>query len=84
MAAPINIGDATEPKSFTVARNVWYCLDRPDRSRPDLPIAESDGRYGVDPGFREGEPTDLRTPPDSPVRPAGARPGAAARRDPSR
>lgn len=73
MAVPINIGDATDPQSFTVARNAWYCLDAPDRSRPQLSIPEKDGLYGVDPGFRNAEAGDLRLRPDSRVRSAGAR-----------
>ncbi|QEH34959.1 hypothetical protein OJF2_35040 [Aquisphaera giovannonii] len=73
MAAAINVGDATEPGSFTLARNAWYCLDAPGRSRPRLPIPETDGTYGIAPGFRDAEAGDLRLRPDSPVRSAGAR-----------
>jgi hypothetical protein len=81
MVLPINIGDATDPQSFTVARNAWYCLDVPDRSRPRLPIPEIDGLYGVDPGFQDAESGDLRLRPDSPVRSAGARQGSHAQED---
>jgi hypothetical protein len=49
MKDPINIGDATAPETFTLARNAWFCLDAPDRSRPSLPIPETDGRYGINP-----------------------------------
>jgi hypothetical protein len=73
MVVPINVGDATDPQSFTVARNAWYCLDAPDRSRPKLPIPETDGLYGIDPGFRDAEAGDLRLRSDSPVRSAGVR-----------
>jgi hypothetical protein len=73
MVLPINVGDATDPRSFTVARNAWYCLDAPNRSRPRLPIPEADGRYGIVPGFRDAEAGDLRLRGDSPVRSAGAR-----------
>jgi hypothetical protein len=75
MVLPLNVGDATDPQSFTVARNAWYCLDAPNRSRPKLPIPERDGLYGVDPHFRDAEHGDLRLRPDSPVRSAGAREG---------
>jgi hypothetical protein len=73
MAAPVNVGDATDPQSFTVARNAWYCLDAPTRSRPTLPVPETDGVYGIDPGLRDAEAGDLRQRADSPVRSAGAR-----------
>jgi Right handed beta helix region len=73
MILPINIGDATDPQSFTVARNAWYCLDAPHRSRLKLPILETDGLYGIAPGFRDAEHGNLRLRPDSPVRAAGAR-----------
>jgi hypothetical protein len=78
MSVPINIGDATDPQSFTLARNAWYCLDAPDRSRPSLPIPETDGVYGVDPNLRDAQHGDLRLPPGSPVRSAGARQGSPA------
>lgn len=73
MVVPVNVGDATDPQSFIIARNAWYCLDAPGRSRPNLPVSEADGRYGIDPGLRNTEKGDLRIPSDSPVRPAGAR-----------
>jgi hypothetical protein len=73
MVLPINIGDATDPQSFTVARNAWYCRDVPNRSRPKLPSPETDGLYGIAPGFRDAEHGDLRLRPDSRVRSAGAR-----------
>ncbi len=73
MTVPVNIGDATDPKSFELSGNAWYCLDSPEQSRPNLPIPESNGRYGIDPGIPTAEPLELTLPPDSPVRPAGAR-----------
>lgn len=45
----VNIGAGTAPETFTFARNWWYCSDRPDRSAPKLPVAETDGVYGRDP-----------------------------------
>jgi hypothetical protein len=73
MTAPINIGPATAPDTFTLARNAWYCLDAPDRSRPRLPISESDGIYGVDPRFRDAERGDTSLLPDSPASRVGVR-----------
>jgi hypothetical protein len=42
----VNVGGKTAPATFKFARNWWYCADRPDRSRPHLPVAETDGVYG--------------------------------------
>ena len=42
----INVGGGTAPDTFTFARNWWHCTDRPDRSRPQLPVPETDGAYG--------------------------------------
>ena len=73
MTLPVNVGSGTAVETFTLARNAWYCLDRPSRSRPRLPVAETDGKYGLDPGFRNADEGDLRTKPESPVAPAGVR-----------
>ena len=73
MAVPVNVGPGTAPETFTLARNAWYCLDAPERSRPRLPIAEADGVYGVDPRFRDAERGDLRTRPDGTALRAGVR-----------
>jgi hypothetical protein len=79
MTMPVNIGPDTAPETFTLARNVWYALDEPGRSRPDLPIPEEGGRYGEEPGFLDAEGGDLRLRPDSPARPSGARPAGSTR-----
>jgi hypothetical protein len=42
----INVGARTAPDSFEFARNWWFCTDRPDRSRPRLPVQETGGVYG--------------------------------------
>ncbi len=41
----VNIGAGTAPETFKFARNWWYCADRPERSRPRLPTAETGGTY---------------------------------------
>ena len=33
----VNVGAGTASETFTFARNWWYCLDQPTRSRPQLP-----------------------------------------------
>lgn len=68
----VNIGDGTAPETFTFARNWWYCLDQPSRSRPRLPTEETEGVYGKPPKFRAAEALDLRQTPDSPAKAVGA------------
>jgi hypothetical protein len=51
----INLGGGTAPESFKFARNWWYCIDRPDRSRPKLPTEEVGGVYGSDPVAAKGK-----------------------------
>jgi hypothetical protein len=51
----VNIGSGTAPEKFKFARNWWYCTDRPERSEPKLPTAETDGVYGKDPAEAKGK-----------------------------
>lgn len=55
MAVPVNVGPGTAPETFTLARNAWYCVDDPQRSRLNLPIPESEVFLGSIPG--SGTPT---------------------------
>ena len=68
----VNLGPNTAPATFQFARNWWYCLDDPPRSRPTLPSAETAGVYGQSPRFRDAANGDLRVEPDSPARTVGA------------
>ena len=70
----VNVGPGTEPSSFRFARNVWFCVDAPARTRDlvRLPVAETDGTYGRDPLFRDAEGGDLRLEPGSSAARAGA------------
>lgn len=68
----VNIGPNTAPSTFQFARNWWFCLDNPGRSRPALPVVETGGVYGVAPPFRDAENGDLRLAPGSPARGVGA------------
>lgn len=73
----VNVGPKTAPETFRFARNVWYCEDRPERSRPTLPTKEIDGVVGKDPTFKDPEKGDFGLKPGSPA--AGR--GSTARRD---
>lgn len=68
----VNIGPNTAPQTFQFARNWWYCLDKPELSKPVLPVPERGGVYGVDPKLVSPERGDLRVSPDSPARKVGA------------
>ena len=49
----VNASPKTQPDTFTFANNLWYCEDRPDRGRPELPTRETNGVYDVDPQLAE-------------------------------
>lgn len=68
----VNIGPNTAPETFRFARNFWYCSDAPARSRPQLPVPETEGKYGVNPQFRAPERGDFTVPASSPAAKAGA------------
>jgi hypothetical protein len=68
----VNIGPGTAPKTFQFAGNVWYCEDRPERSKPTLPTPESDARIGQNPLFRNPARGDFTLSPDSPAAGRGA------------
>jgi hypothetical protein len=44
-----NIGPNTRPETFQFRGNHWFAADAPERSRPELPVAEEGATYGVDP-----------------------------------
>ncbi len=68
----VNIGPGAAPETFRFARNHWFCVDRPELSRPRLPSAEEAGTYGVEPQFEQAEKLDLRQKATSPARSRGA------------
>ncbi len=68
----INIGPNTAPETFRFARNWWYCLDAPARSKPRLPVSEVEGVYGIDPLLKAPEQGDLTVKPESPAKRVGA------------
>ncbi len=62
----VNVGAGTAPDTFQFGRNFWYCSDRPEMSKPSLPVEEKSGVYGIDPlivvtdvgvvGVKDGSP----------------------------
>ena len=42
----VNVGSGTEPTSFQFVRNRWLAEDRPQASKPQLPVEEKGGIYG--------------------------------------
>jgi hypothetical protein len=67
LADAVNTGPHTAPETFRFARNWWYCLDNPARSRPTLATAEENGVVGQDPRLTAPEKGDLRTRSGSPA-----------------
>lgn len=63
----LNIGPNTEAETFTFANNLWYAWDNPSQSEPSLPVVETDGIYGFDPGLD----ADFRIEVTSPAAGAG-------------
>lgn len=68
----VNIGPNTAPKTFSFERNWWYCIDRPQMSKPNLPTPEKDGVVGVDPLLVDPEGGDLSIKPESKATDVGA------------
>ena len=68
----VNIDDnnPTEEETFIFARNQWFNKDDPSASTPLLPSTETDGVYGVDPGFDPGKPA-AENPNDTGSKPSG-------------
>lgn len=68
----VNLGPNTDPSTFTFARNFWYSIDSPSRSKPKLPTEEKDGVYGKNPLFKDPQKGILQLEKDSPALAAGA------------
>lgn len=45
----VNIGPGAAPETFRFEGNHWFAEDRPQSSKPRLPVEETGGTYGVDP-----------------------------------
>lgn len=59
----VNIGGGTSADTFTFTTNLWYAHDNPSDSEPtNLPVTESGGVYGQDPGFTSGRQIDSSSP----------------------
>lgn len=49
-----NIGAHTAPETFRFHHNLWFASDDPKRSRPNLPVPESNSLLGIDPKLDPG------------------------------
>ncbi len=63
----LNIGGGTAPETFSFSNNLWFAIDDPSRSAPELPAAEADGIVGLDPLLG----ADAAIGPESPAAGAG-------------
>jgi hypothetical protein len=68
----VNIGAHTAPDTFSFRENFWYCDDRPERSRPDLPTREQNGVYGTDPRLKQLPGGTIGPPAAGPAQAYGA------------
>jgi hypothetical protein len=72
LSTHVNVGADTAPETFEFSNNLWYASDAPADSEPaSLPVAESDGVYGVDPAFADASADDFGIAPESPAAGAG-------------
>ncbi len=55
----VNVGPNTQPATFQFADNLWHCEDRRGASKPELPAAEQNGLYDVDPKLTAPEKHDF-------------------------
>jgi hypothetical protein len=79
LSTPLNIGSNTAPNTFGFSHNLWYAHDRPARSQPRLPSAETNGIVGLDPQLRNVDARDWSIPTASPATAKGvAWPGVKA------
>jgi hypothetical protein len=69
----VNVGPGTAPETFRFSDNFWYCQDRPEASKPQLPVLEENGVYGRDPRLDATGSKHLK-----PRDPVAARYGASA------
>lgn len=76
ISALVNVGSGTSPETFAFAENVWYCEDRPERTKQavQLPTEEKKGVYGQKPQFKDAAKRDFALRAGSPAKNAGPRP----------
>jgi hypothetical protein len=68
----VNVGPDTDAASFEFSNNLWYAHDAPADSEPSpLPVSETAGVYGVDPGFANVATDDVAISAGSPLAGAG-------------
>jgi hypothetical protein len=70
VSVPVNIGSNTAAETFEFSNNLWFDHNNPRRSKPQLPAAEMDGIYGLDP-LLKNPAADLALRLDSPARAKG-------------
>jgi hypothetical protein len=79
LSTHVNNGANTDAASFTFANNLWYAFDQPERSKPILLSAETDGLYGQDPLFLNASNHNFSLGTNSPAVGKGKRlPGVQA------
>jgi hypothetical protein len=69
----INVGADTEPRSFSLVRNLWYAHDNPAQSSPRLPLLgnRTGDLVGTAPSFVNARAADFHLEASSAARAAG-------------
>lgn len=68
----VNVGGGTAPETFKFHRNFWYCSDRPERSKPVLPVTETSGVFSLDPRLVDPAAGNVAVKAGSPAEAVGA------------
>jgi len=72
LSTTVNVGPDTAADTFEFSNNLWYAVDGRDASEPtDLPVPETAGVYGEDPGFADTAGGDFAIGAASPAAGAG-------------
>ena len=61
----INVSRGTAPDTFTFHQNLWYAVDAPEQSLPDLPAEATEPVVGRDPEFADPDQGDLTPKTDT-------------------
>lgn len=69
----VNVGADTDAASFRFANNLWYAFNQPGQSQPSLPVAETNGVYGLAPLFVDAAAGDFAVATNSPAAAKGQR-----------
>lgn len=71
VSSHVNVGANTRPESFVFRNNLWFAHNNPGSSTPTLPVTETGGVIGQNPGFVNLPSGDVHLITNSPARGRG-------------